>query len=63
MFVEVRGGNIAILHSNKQAKGIFEKGALMQVQQSNVSIGVIFWPTLVLLYLGLIAAGVWVIWG
>lgn len=35
----------------------------MQTQQSAIDIGVIFWPTLVLLYAGLIAAGVWVIWG
>ena len=34
-------------------------------QQSNVnfSVGVIFWPTLVLMYAGLVAAGVWVFWG
>lgn len=35
----------------------------MQPQESTISIGVIFWPTLAMLYAGLIAAGVWVIWG
>ena len=36
----------------------------MEMQQSTtLGIGIIFWPTLALMYAGLIAAGIWVIWG
>jgi len=35
----------------------------MHMQQQSFSIGIIFWPTLALLYTGLIAAGIWFIWG
>jgi hypothetical protein len=35
----------------------------MEMQQSTIGIGIIFWPTLALMYTGLIAAGIWIIWG
>lgn len=35
----------------------------MEMQQSTMSIGIIFWPTLALMYAALIATGVWFIWG
>jgi len=39
----------------------------MQVQENSIesgfSVGLIFWPALILLYGLLIAAGIWIIWG
>jgi|GEM_PF-4326671 hypothetical protein len=35
----------------------------MEAQQSNVSIGLIFWPALALMYGVLIIAAVWFVWG
>jgi len=35
----------------------------MEMQQNTFNIGIIFWPTLALMYAGLIAAGIWAIWG
>lgn len=44
-------------------KGKLMQTPQMQTEQSSFSIGVIFWPTLALMYTGLIAAGIWFIWG
>lgn len=55
---------ITILNSIIKKSGFnVKKGTLMEMQQNTFDIGIIFWPTLALMYAGLIAAGVWVIWG
>jgi hypothetical protein len=35
----------------------------METQQSNLNIGLIFWPTLAMMYGLLISSAVWYIWG